>query len=36
VSILHRKRYRSAITGRYVIWLYAKIHPSTTVAETAE
>lgn len=26
-------RYRSAITGKYVSWLYAKLNPSTTVRE---
>lgn len=28
-----RYRYRSAKTGEYVTWIYAKLHPSTTVAE---
>lgn len=26
-------RYRSAITGEYVSWLYAKMNPETTVRE---
>lgn len=26
-------RYRSAVTGEFVSWLYAKLHPSTTVRE---
>lgn len=26
-------RYRSAKTGEFVTWLYAKLHPSTTVRE---
>lgn len=26
-------RYRSAITGRYVSWLWAKLNPSTSVRE---
>jgi hypothetical protein len=26
-------RWRSAVTGRYVSWLYAKLNPSTTVRE---
>lgn len=26
-------RYRSAITGEYVSWAYAKLNPSTTVRE---
>ncbi len=26
-------RYRSSIDGRYVSWLYAKLHPSTTQRE---
>jgi hypothetical protein len=28
------KKYRSAITGRYVKKSYAKKHPNTTVSET--
>lgn len=28
-------RYRSAVTGEFVSWLYAKLHPSTTVRERA-
>jgi hypothetical protein len=28
-----RYRYRSAETGRYVSWLYAKLHPATTIRE---
>lgn len=28
-----RYRYRSAVTGEFVSWLYAKLHPSTTVRE---
>lgn len=28
-----RFRYRSAETGEFVSWLYAKLHPSTTVRE---
>lgn len=26
-------KYRDAVSGQYVSWLYAKLHPSTTVAE---
>lgn len=29
-----RKRARSAVTGRFVSWLYAKLHPKTTVVES--
>lgn len=37
-SLLRRalKRFRSAITGRWVSKLWAKRHPSTTVGERAE
>jgi hypothetical protein len=28
-----RYRYRSAETGRYVSWLFAKLNPSTTIRE---
>jgi hypothetical protein len=28
-----RYRYRSAVTGEFVSWLYAKLHPATTVRE---
>lgn len=28
-----RYRYRSAETGEFVSWLYAKLHPATTVRE---
>lgn len=28
-----RYRYRSAETGEFVSWLYAKLHPSTTIRE---
>lgn len=28
-----RYRYKSAETGRFVSWLYAKLHPSTTYRE---
>lgn len=31
-----RRRYRSAITGEFVSWLYAKMHPKTTVSEEVE
>ena len=34
MSLFKRKyRYRSSITGQYVTWLYAKLHPDTTVRE---
>ncbi len=26
-------RYRSSITGKFVSWVYAKLHPATTVRE---
>lgn len=26
-------KYRDAVTGKYVTWLYAKLNPSTTVRE---
>lgn len=26
-------RHRSAVTGEFVSWLYAKLHPATTVKE---
>lgn len=26
-------KYRSSITGEYVTWLYAKMHPDTTQRE---
>ncbi len=28
-----RYRYRSAVTGEFVSWLFAKLHPGTTVRE---
>jgi hypothetical protein len=29
-----KHRYRSAVTGEFVSWLYAKLHPTTTIRET--
>jgi hypothetical protein len=29
-------KYRDAESGRYVSWLYAKLHPSTTVRERVD
>lgn len=30
---MEKKRARSAITGRFVTWLYALTHPKTTILE---
>jgi len=35
MSVIH-KIARSSITGRFVPWLYARLHPKTTVIETVE